>query len=505
MKARAIFGTQFCYYYFLTPISLTQQHYQSNISKYTHLTTMPYILKFFSFSTLWISFLVVPPLGKKFVDSFVSQLHNQVYHSSRYQIQLRSDLHESIDIFIRDNEYPDAIIQGISAGYKSKILNLPRIYVGEMTPMIRIMENCDAQSQLRKQGKVTLSSDQIHYLVNVMRIFKKSKSKKIIENDLNSVTIEGETVNLSQCVRLFDGINGEWLAKIIIVEPSHVESANTSKGRRPKSKIKKESLEAQCLIQLRYQEHKDYNQPWVIFAPIKKQRLKFMVGEYDNYLVYIVIFSKLTIYIYPCVEKCTELGTQLFSPVITDYTDASFDMGIEYNDDANYLFSNDKQSTSLELEKLSLIAREASEQSERLSVPKFVTSIEFEGQHQAMTSRSNSLKNILESLDTAHIFKGRTLCVCRERSHQNVLPIFDAFESSKHTNKTDGMVFLIGPEGGWSEHENALFDHYNNKYPNDVMICASLGKSILRAETCAIVAIGSYALWIDSKNETFSD
>ena len=94
---------------------------------------------------------MVPPLGKKFVDSFVSQLHNQVYHSSRYQIQLRSDLHESIDIFIRDNEYPDAIIQGISAGYKSKIHNLPRIYVGEMTPMIRIMENCDAQSQLRKQ------------------------------------------------------------------------------------------------------------------------------------------------------------------------------------------------------------------------------------------------------------------------------------------------------------------------------------------------------------------
>lgn len=71
---------------------------------------------------------------------------------------------------------------------------------------------------------------------------------------------------------------------VILILSPHTNSSNV--------------LEAQCLIQLRRQQSEPYKQPWVIFAPIKKQRLKLLV------------------------EKCTKLGTQLFCPIMTDHTEA---------------------------------------------------------------------------------------------------------------------------------------------------------------------------------------
>lgn len=43
--------------------------------------------------------------------------------------------------------------------------------------------------------------------------------------------------------------------------------------------------------------------------------------------------------------------------------------------------------------------------------------------------------------------------------------------------------------------------YFNAKYPDQLMMCVSLGSSvILRAETCAMAAVGAHALWIDCKN-----
>jgi 16S rRNA (uracil1498-N3)-methyltransferase len=46
---------------------------------------------------------------------------------------------------------------------------------------------------------------------------------------------------------------------------------------------------------------------------------------------------------------------------------------------------------------------------------------------------------------------------------------------------SDGIVLAVGPEGGWTEDESLLFQQAG-------WISASLGKTILRAETAAIAA-----------------
>lgn len=51
-------------------------------------------------------------------------------------------------------------------------------------------------------------------------------------------------------------------------------------------------------------------------------------------------------------------------------------------------------------------------------------------------------------------------------------------------NKDCNIFIFIGPEGGWSNHDLEIFEKYN-------IHKLSLGKNILRAETAAIVAIGT--------------
>ena len=115
----------------------------------------------------------------------------------------------------------------------------------------------------------------------------------------------------------------------------------------------------------------------------------------------------------------------------------------------------------------------------------------------------------------------RKLFICRERTDgengNGVLPVLDALDqfskgsalkdstsstsSSRCTPDKESSVvrqsiagFVIGPEGGWSPQEEALFDEYTRNYPN--IICGiSLGSTVLRAETAGIMAIGACSLW----------
>jgi hypothetical protein len=46
-----------------------------------------------------------------------------------------------------------------------------------------------------------------------------------------------------------------------------------------------------------------------------------------------------------------------------------------------------------------------------------------------------------------------------------------------------------------------MFDEYNSKYPDKVMMCVSLGSSIvLSVETAAMAAVASYVLWNDNES-----
>lgn len=130
---------------------------------------------------------------------------------------------------------------------------------------------------LAGNGTVTLSKDQSHYVIRVMR------------------------QGVGDHAALFNGRDGEWEARI--------------------EDDSKSACRLSLLDRIRFQPQEP--DIWLVFAPIKKSRLDFLV------------------------EKAVELGVSRLIPVLTDHTDVS----------------------RVNVERLSSTAMEAAEQCERLSVP----------------------------------------------------------------------------------------------------------------------------------------
>ena len=137
------------------------------------------------------------------------------------------------------------------------------------------------------------------------------------------------------------------------------------------------------------------------------------------------------------IEKCTELGVTRIVPVVTRRCDSHL-----------------VAAASRRLVRWGRLAHQASEQSRRHAPPpidsptKLKDAIALPGAQRivlAETESHNSLRDVLQPLD--------------------------------------GQVLLaIGPEGGWVEEELKLFQ-------DSGWIAASLGPTILRAETAAIAAV----------------
>jgi len=151
---------------------------------------------------------------------------------------------------------------------------------------------------------------------------------------------------------------------------------------------------------------------WLAFSPIKQNSLNFLI------------------------QKGTELGVQKFIPILSDRTIVR----------------------EVNIERIKKIIVEASEQSNRISVPEI--------------NKPDSLKNFLSIFP-----KNGRLIFCDINSNQNNLK--NIFEK-----KVDGpMCILIGPEGDFSENERKMIIDHNQTYS------ISLAKNILKAETAALSAI----------------
>jgi len=283
-------------------------------------------------------------------------------------------------------------------------------------------------------------------------------------------------------------ISHQWLCKVI--QPDVGTSSPKIKNNRQRKVNKKSSvvkggllLEVHCIQQLRIQSD-DVQKPYLFFAPIKKQRAKALI------------------------EKCTECGAGLFFPVLTDNTDPSAtnscigtrqSLETEAVDSIMFQEVSDAKNHIDGIQKLSMIACEAAEQSEQLSVPAFMTSIKEDGGDQHMSRKG--------STSVTHLFEGwlcsrssfsseRILLICRER-REGVLHVYPALTAMKIATQRNPRVrfaFLVGPEGGWSRQEERMFDNYCAKYP-DFFMGISLGSNILRAETAGMLAIGSFSLF----------
>ena len=127
------------------------------------------------------------------------------------------------------------------------------------------------------------------------------------------------------------------------------------------------------------------------------------------------------------IEKATELGATCFQPICTQYS----------------------QVRKVNTERLQKIAIEACEQSERQDIPIFYDLINID---QYLSDNEDNVAFCCERLNT---------------DHENDFTKYD--------------TIIIGPEGGFSPQEKVRL--------SDNVAPMSLGKTILRAETAAIVAL----------------
>jgi 16S rRNA (uracil1498-N3)-methyltransferase len=136
------------------------------------------------------------------------------------------------------------------------------------------------------------------------------------------------------------------------------------------------------------------------------------------------------------IEKCTELGVNKIVPVIARRTEV-------------HLVS----ASTKRMERWSRIAAQAAEQSRRSAVPQIVAPMKLVD----AATLPGALKVLLsESEQELHL---------RDLLAQNSL--------------AEETLLAVGPEGGWTDDELNLFRRNN-------WISASLGPTILRAETAAI-------------------
>jgi 16S rRNA (uracil1498-N3)-methyltransferase len=137
------------------------------------------------------------------------------------------------------------------------------------------------------------------------------------------------------------------------------------------------------------------------------------------------------------IEKCTELGVSRIVPVIARRTDAHL-----------------ASAAAKRVERWRRIALQAAEQSRRATPPEIAAPIKL--------------------LEAANL-TGATRIVLAESGQQTMLSDVLAAYSGGET------LLAIGPEGGWADDELELFLRAG-------WISASLGPTILRAETAAIAA-----------------
>jgi 16S rRNA (uracil1498-N3)-methyltransferase len=174
---------------------------------------------------------------------------------------------------------------------------------------------------------------------------------------------------------------------------------------------------------------------------VAEGRIEFELGEEVHSVTVPKITIALAVFKFDrmewAIEKCTELGVATIIPVIARRTDA------------HLAAAADKRA-----ERWRRIALQASEQSRRASPPEIAAPLKL-----TEAAKLNAPLRIILS----------------ESEETPLSRIIDPHQASEE------IILAVGPEGGWTEEELQQFHTAG-------WVAASLGSTILRAETAAIAA-----------------
>jgi 16S rRNA (uracil1498-N3)-methyltransferase len=178
-------------------------------------------------------------------------------------------------------------------------------------------------------------------------------------------------------------------------------------------------------------------------ASIAQDRVEFELGDEIPAPVAGQVTVALSIFKFDrmewAIEKCTELGAKRIVPVIARRTEPHL-----------------AAAAAKRVERWRRIALQAAEQSRRVSLPDISEPLKV----KEAVAISGSLRIVLSEVETQAMLK-------------DIL----------QTHPDQGEVAIaLGPEGGWTDDELKLFQEAD-------WILASLGNTILRAETAAIASL----------------
>jgi len=179
---------------------------------------------------------------------------------------------------------------------------------------------------------------------------------------------------------------------------------------------------------------------------VSAERVEFELGEAVAASAALPVTLAVSIFKFDrmewAIEKCTELGASRIVPVIARRTESHL-----------------AAAASKRVERWRKITREAAEQSRRISAPDISQPIKV----KQVVALPGSSRIVLSEVETQTSLK-----------------------KALQSGENDDVVLAVGPEGGWSNEELGAFRDAGWK-------SASLGNSILRAETAAIAAMAIVA------------
>ena len=178
-------------------------------------------------------------------------------------------------------------------------------------------------------------------------------------------------------------------------------------------------------------------------ASVSDDRVEFALGEEIAANAAIPITLLLAVFKFDrmewAIEKCTELNVTSIVPVIARRTEK------------HLALAADKR-----VERWRRLAREASEQARRTAPPEIADPVKLSAALEAKADLRIVLAESEREAQLSEILRARP--------------------------ESQSLALAIGPEGGWTADERQLFDKTG-------WIAASLGDTILRAETAAIAAL----------------